>query len=142
MKKEFRQKEEIIAEILARYSITDLIEQTDEDLDRADELFYKSTTPIQVIDTGEAGAMTFWKILSGPKFYEVRRFRNFVWCSCTDFFFRKKACKHIAVSTRVFCINCRMLPARHDKLCHDCHVHSTAFLKPTPTRTFVSTGTL
>ncbi len=142
MSNDFRPKEQVIAEILGRYSVTDLVEQTNADLDRADELFYKSTSPIQVLETGEVNMVRFWKIISGSKAYEVRRFQNFAWCSCSDFFFRKRACKHIAVSASVYCIQCRQLPAKYGKLCKGCHHQSTAFLKPTAARTFVSTGTL
>jgi len=118
-----------IAEILSRYSVADLREQTNDDLDRADELFYKSA-PIQVTETGETNLVRWWRIASGEKKYEVRRFKNFVWCSCRDFFFRKRACKHVAVTAGVYCERCRLVSATVGKLCFDCDMTVNHFLRP------------
>ena len=123
---------EIVREVVGRYSVQDLIEQSDTDLDRADSLFYKSKSSIHVIGQGVEGLVRWWTVSSGDKSYEVRRFKNFAWCSCKDFFFRKKACKHVAVSTGVYCARCRVLSAKVGKLCYDCHTTVNQFLKPSP----------
>lgn len=121
--------DEQIAEILGRYSVTDLVEQTDHDLRKADEQFYKSDSVIQVVEQGNAGPMRWWKIVSGGKPYEVRRFKNFCFCSCPAFFFKKKCCKHIAITAGALCENCHVSTAKVGKLCYDCQTTSRSFLK-------------
>ncbi len=125
---DFKTYEETVAEVLGRYSVSDLVEQLDADLERADRLFYDSEVPVEVVDRGEVGPINFWKIKSGEKQYEVRRFKNFVWCSCKDFFFRKRCCKHCAITASVFCSNCRQLRATKDKLCVPCYSDRSRFL--------------
>lgn len=125
-----RSHEDIVLEILGRYSVHDLIEQTDADLDNADVLFYKSKLPINVTDQGAEGLVRWWIVSSGDKTYHVRRFKNFAWCSCKDFFFRKKACKHVAVTAGVYCERCRVLSAKVGKLCYDCNQIVNRFLRP------------
>ncbi len=132
--------DEMIAEILGRHSVTDLTEQTDADLERADDLFYKSDKPMEVIAQGEYETrIRWWKIRSGSEVYEVRRFKNFVWCQCKAFFFSRKACKHIAQSCGALCIGCGVMRAKIDKLCHGCHSTQRQFLKPPSTA--ISAGT-
>ena len=131
---DYRKPEDVIAEVLGRYSVADLREQTNDDLDRADEMFYKSKAPIEIVELGETNLIRWWKIESGGKRYEVRRFKNFVFCSCPDFFFRKRACKHIAVTTGVYCERCRVLAAKVGKLCFDCDQIVHRFQKPTPAK--------
>jgi len=122
--------DEQIAEILGRYSVTDLVEQTEDDLRKADEQFYKSDSVIQVVEQGNAGPMRWWKIVSGGKRYEVRRFRNFVFCSCPAFFFHKRACKHVSATTGVLCEYCGVSGAKVGKLCYDCDMNAARF-RPT-----------
>ena len=107
-------------EILARYSVTDLVEQTDADLEHADELFYKSTTTLKVIAGGETNLIRWWRIDSDGTTYEARRFKNFVWCSCPGFRYSRKMCKHLALTAGVYCERCRVSTAKKGKLCYDC----------------------
>lgn len=111
---------DVIQEILGRYSVTDLIEQTDEDLQKADEQFYKSDKPMQIIEKGRVGMIDWWKIQSGSEIYECRRFKSFCWCECLSFFFRKKMCRHLAATTSPPCAECHELRATVGKYCFDC----------------------
>jgi len=94
--------EEHTAEVLSRFSVQDLVEQTDADLERADEMFYNSEPPVTLGDRGKVGVVQWWEVQSGDHVYIVRRFRNFCWCSCRDWFYRRKACKHIAASALLY----------------------------------------
>lgn len=125
-----RTADESINEVLGRWTVTDLIEQSNDDLRRGDELFYKSTAPIEVLETGETGLIKWWKIRSGGKPYEVRRFKNFCFCSCKGFFFRKQSCKHISVTAGVYCARCFVLSAKVGKYCYDCDDIIHRFIKP------------
>lgn len=101
--KQFDKKpQELIAEVLSRYSALDLRELSDADLDRADALLAKRDERPEVLSKGETNLIKWWKIRSGDKEYEVRRFENFVFCSCLDFFFSKSACRHIFITTNDF----------------------------------------
>ena len=130
MSNDHRKPEDVIAEILGRYSVADLREQTEADLVIGDELFYKAKTPIEVVDQGEVNLIRWWRIASGGNMYEVRRFKNFVWCSCKGFFFSKRMCKHLALTAGVYCQHCRVLRARVGKLCSECDHVQNHFLKP------------
>lgn len=117
-----RQKpEEVIAEIKSRWSIADLREQSEADLAHGDTLFHKAATPLVIVSQGtHHGVIRWWIIESSGNEYEVRRFKNFVWCSCKSFFFSKRMCKHLAFTTGVYCERCRILAAKVGKLCYDC----------------------
>lgn len=128
----FKTHAEHVAEVLSRWSVSDLIEQTNEDLERADALFYKAKAEITVIDEGTTNYIRHWQIKSGDKEYTVRRFKNFVFCSCADFFFRRKACKHVAISAGVLCANCHIFTAKVGKHCRDCDQKMHHFLRPSP----------
>ncbi len=121
--------DDAIAEILGRYSVADLREQSDADLERGDMLFYKSKEPIRIVEQGETNLIRWWVIISGSKRYEVRRFKNFAWCSCKSFFFSKRMCKHLAFTTGVYCQRCRVLSAKVGKLCFDCDQVVNRFAK-------------
>jgi len=112
--------EDTIAEVLGRYSVTDLVEQTEADLAHGDELFYKAAGVIEIVSQGETNLVRWWRIASGRNQYEVRRFKNFVWCSCKAFFFSKKMCKHLAFTTGVYCQRCREVSAKKGKYCYEC----------------------
>lgn len=129
MPNDFRKPEDVIAEVLGRYSMTDLREQTEADLAVGDELFYKSEKDISIIDQGETNMIRWWRIASNGNMYEVRRFENFVWCSCKGFFYSKRMCKHLALTAGVYCQRCRVLRARVGKLCTDCDHIQNHFLK-------------
>jgi hypothetical protein len=118
--------EEVINEILSRWTVTDLVEQTDADLRAADERFYKSES-MKVVDQGQEGAIKWWKIESGGKTYEVRRFKNFCFCSCAGFFFNKRACKHISSTALVLCANCKEMSAKVGKYCYGCDANINRF---------------
>lgn len=116
-----RDPEEVIAEILSRYSVLDLREQTDEQLYLGDAKLAKALAPIKIIEQGETNLIRWWKIESGGKEYEVRRFENFVFCSCLDFMFSKTVCKHCAVTTQAYCRDCGVYPApEHGEVCDRC----------------------
>jgi len=130
MSNDYRKPEDVIAEILGRYSMTDLREQSEADLVVGDTLFYKSEKDISVIEQGETNMIRWWRIASGGNMYEVRRFENFVWCSCKGFFYSKRMCKHLALTAGVYCEHCRVLRARVGKLCTECDHIQNHFLKP------------
>ena len=94
--------DEQIAEVLGRWTVTDLREMSDTDLDRGLNQYDKTVAEITILERGERSFIRFWNIESNGKKYQVRRFNNFVWCSCKDFFFKKTVCKHLFVTTRDF----------------------------------------
>lgn len=128
----FKTHAEHVAEVLSRWSVQDLIEQTDDDLARADELFYKAKSEITVLEEGTTNYIRHWLIESGGNEYHVRRFQNYCWCSCRDFFYRRRACKHISVSAGVLCANCHELSARVGKYCRSCDLIMHPFGVPQP----------
>lgn len=132
--------EEHTTEVLSRFSVQDLVEQTDADLERADEMFYNSDPPLAIADRGKVGNIDWWEVKSGEHSYIVRRFKNFCWCSCRDWFYRRKACKHIATSTNVSCANCHELPARNGKYCPTCDLNINHFLRQTKPVEFTEIG--
>ncbi len=98
-----REPDEIIAEILSRWTVTDLREMSDDDLDRGLEQIGDSFRGLQVLRSGVVNLIRFWNIESSSgNQYQVRRFENFVWCSCLDHFFKKTVCRHIAFTTKDF----------------------------------------
>lgn len=125
---EFRTHEEVVASVTSRWSVQDLVEQSDEDLAKSDELFYKSKEPIEIVDYGTENLIRWWQIKSGDNTYIVRRFKQFCWCSCPGFFY-KKNCRHIAATALVQCANCHQLPAREGKYCFDCNLSINHFLR-------------
>lgn len=139
---EFRSHEQIVADVLSRFSVTDLIEQTDADLSIGDERFYKAKAEMNVLAEGETGLIRWWKIQSGEHLYECRRFKQFCFCSCKSFFFSKRICKHLARTCRIYCAECFEVPARVGKLCHGCNDKRTAFLKPSRPQTLINTNSL
>lgn len=95
--------DEQIAEILGRWTVTDLREMSDKDLDRGLALIGESTRGLSVVKSGVVNLIHFWDIKSrSGHTYQVRRFENFVWCSCFDHFFKKSVCRHIASTTKDF----------------------------------------
>lgn len=96
-----RTPEEIIADALSRYSVMDLREQSDEQL-TAGERKFANAPEVKTLEKGITNLIHWWKIESSGKRYEVRRFENFVFCSCLDFFFGKTCCKHIFVTTKAY----------------------------------------
>lgn len=115
--------DEQIAEVLDRWTVTDLREMSDTDLDRGLNQYDKTVAEITIIDRGEKHFIRFWNIESSGKKYQVRRFNNFVWCSCKDFFFKKSVCKHLYVTTKDF--------YRYQRKCADL----APYLKPTTENT-------
>lgn len=138
---EFEQKpEEIIADVLSRYSVIDLREQSNEDLDAGEDKLYKATEPIKIVGQGEVNFIRFWKIESGGKNYEVRRFENFVFCSCLDFFFSKTCCKHITVTTRFYCSRCYRNQVTFGELCGACQIATAPYIKETVSKSKTLVG--
>lgn len=128
----FKTHKEYVAEILSRWSVQDLIEQSDDDLQRADELFYASKTAIEIVHQGTENLIRWWEVRSGDKTYTARRFKNFSWCSCANFFYTKRACKHLSATTSPPCANCHELSATVGKLCLGCDIRINHFLKQSP----------
>lgn len=122
--------EKTTKEILNRMSVSDLIEQSDASLERADQLFYDSAAAIEITDKGEIGLIRFWKIKSDEREYEVRRFHRFCYCSCRAFFYSHRACKHISVTTGVFCTVCKASAVHKEKLCVGCYGNKYRFGRP------------
>ena len=112
--------EDQIADVLSRYTVTDLVEQSNADLEHGDQLFYAAKGVIEIVAQGETNLIRWWRIASGRNQYEVRRFKNFVWCSCKSFFFSKKICKHLAFTAGVYCMRCREVSAKKGKYCYEC----------------------
>ncbi len=133
--------EEYITEVLGRWSVSDLYEQTDADLIAADERFYMAGD-MEIIEQGVNGLIKFWKIRSVGKarIYECRRFKNFCWCECRSFFFGKKACKHLSLTALVLCANCHELPARVGKYCSNCDLNINHFLRQAKPVEFTEIG--
>lgn len=125
-----RTPEAVITDVLSRWSVADLREQSNQDLSIGDERFYKATSEMNVIDKGTHGLIDWWKIESNGKAYECRRFKNFVFCSCKSFFFSKKMCKHLAITARVYCANCLEVSAKVGKLCYDCDQKINHWMRP------------
>jgi hypothetical protein len=129
MNTDFVNHEQTVAEVLGRWSVADLIELRGSDLEAADRRFYGSTTELEVVSQGKYGPINWWKIRSGKNEYEVRRLENFGFCSCRDFFFRKRPCKHIARTALVRCEHCRELTAKVGKLCYGCDSNKYRFVR-------------
>ncbi len=115
-----REPGQIIDEIRGRWSVSDLREQTDADLEIADDLFYRSSTTMQILEQGRNGLIDYWYIESDGKRYECRRFKNFAFCSCLSFYYSKRLCKHLALTTGVKCERCGVSRARVGEYCWDC----------------------
>jgi hypothetical protein len=113
--------DETIEEILSRYTVRDLVEQTDAQLDIADQKYATFSDELTVVGRGQENMINFWRVDSKGKIYEARRFENFVWCSCKDFFFKRQMCKHLALTIKHYCKRCRAALAREDGLCWGCH---------------------
>lgn len=137
-----RTPQEVIAEVLGRYSVRDLTEQSASDLDAGEDRLYKAAAPITVKETGEENMIRFWKIESSGKEYEVRRFENFVFCSCLDFFFNKRMCKHLTITVRFFCDRCRKKLVDFGTICEGCQQDTAPYMKPSSNRTPEKVGNI
>ena len=115
----FETYEQNRSRVLARWSVLDLFEQTDADLERGDETFRRGGV-IEVLGSGRTEMIDWWIVRSGANTYQCRRFKNFVYCSCRDFFHRHKMCKHLSRTAGVKCERCGVSRARVGKYCWDC----------------------
>jgi hypothetical protein len=98
-----RTPKEIIDDVLSRWTVTDLKEMSDDDLDRGLSQIGDSFRGLSTVRSGVVNLISFWDIDStSGNTYQVRRFENFVWCSCLDHFFTKTVCRHIAFTTKDF----------------------------------------
>ena len=131
--------EESVNEALSRYSVQDLVEQTPEAMNAAAMKYDTAAESLIVLDQGEAGVIRWWRILSGSNVYEVRRFKNFVYCSCQGFFYRHKVCKHVAISVGVRCWECFLLSANGGRLCPGCESKAHVYMPPAPQSFSVTT---
>ena len=133
MKNEFETIEKRNERILLRFSVFDLREQSEEDLEIADGNLIKGLTSISVTSHGETPNLIRWFVVrSGENIYEVRRFYNFCFCSCEGFFYSGKCCKHIAATTASICALCKKeMPLQSKNLCLSCEIMSAPMLKKT-----------
>lgn len=115
-----RSPDEMIAEVVARFSVLDLREMTDKNLYRGERLLGKTKKPIEVLEQGEENLIRWWKIRSDGNEYHVKRFENFVFCSCYDFFFTKNCCRHITITVKFYCKRCRKREGGFGQLCDNC----------------------
>lgn len=122
--------EQRVAEVLGRWSVQDLVEQTPEAMKAASEKYSAAQEKLMVIDQGVASVIHWWKILSGVKAYEVRRFKNFIYCSCESFYFRQRICKHAALTIGIRCWQCFLLSAQGGRLCTECESKAKTLVLP------------
>lgn len=132
--------QEIIAEKLARFTVRDLIQQSYMDLDGGEYKLSRSNTEISVVESGETNFIRWWKIDSSGNRYEVRRFENFVFCSCLDFFYNQRMCKHLAVTVKYFCDRCRIKLVDFGSICDGCQMDLAPYLKQTANHNPVVVG--
>lgn len=135
---------EVTAEVLSRFSVMDLTEMDDSDISIGDKKLNKAeqlkSISIKESGTDAANLINFWVIESDGKEYHVRRFENFVWCSCPDFFYSRRKvgesakatmCKHLTATLKRPCIHCYVREAESGfKMCRNCQIATAPFLKP------------
>jgi hypothetical protein len=129
-------------QILSRFSIFDLREVPDEDLIAADIRNAESLKDIRVLEKGRNGvfnATQWFKVQSGEKVYEVRRFERFCFCSCNA----NKTCVHIAETFEPFCTGCRKRKVRkRGTVCAGCEIDRAPYLKPTTMKPVEKVGNI
>ncbi len=119
------------AEVLARWSVFDLREQTDEDLAAAREMLLRARPEPEIIEFGVSNnCISFFLVESGANIYEVRRFETFAFCECEGFFYTQKACKHIYLTFPPVCTLCGGTANSHGGLCTGCAMNTAPYLKP------------
>lgn len=133
---------EITAEVLSRFSVMDLTEMDDLDVHIGDKKLSKAelAKAITIKESGTIDIFKYWVMESDGKEYQVRRFENFVYCSCPDFFYsrRKKGevkkatmCKHLTATLKRPCSHCYVREAESGfKMCRNCQIATAPFLKP------------
>lgn len=119
--------EQIVQSVLSRWSMQDLIEQSSEAIEAALTKYTGDANKSVVLERGTKNFIRWWKVGSGDKVYECRRFQNWVWCSCADFFYRKRVCRHLASSLHR-CWDCFVLSATGGKLCKSCEAKAQLFV--------------
>lgn len=123
------QKSETIGE-LEFFSVFDLRELSDEDLDRGNARLSKSSG-VEVLSCGTAdNLIDWWRVESDGNIYNVRRFYNFCYCNCPDFQFKKTACKHLAITTPIVCPRCKKASNSRSEICGGCEAATAVYLKP------------
>lgn len=138
-----KSREQVTKEVLSRFSVLDLIEMGDADISKGEQKLFRSQKPVKVIEKGETNLIRWWTVQTDTTaIYHVRRFENFVWCSCPDFFYtrtedkdgNRKAtmCKHLSVTLRWYCRRCRKKDVEYGSLCRQCDMDTSPILKPTP----------
>ncbi|HEY8560477.1 MAG TPA: hypothetical protein VIL74_08875 [Pyrinomonadaceae bacterium] len=129
-------REERNAKVLARTSVFDLREASDEDLQAATEKLIASQSEISVVESGAfPNLVSFFLVESGANIYEVRRFESFVFCECEAFFYTQKACKHVAATFPPVCSKCGRASDAHSALCMACEMKSAPYLRQSSTKT-------
>jgi hypothetical protein len=130
--------EQINAEILSRFSVLDLIEMNDQDIQKGEFKLSKIEKPPQTVESGTNDYVRWWTVESNGATYHVRRFENFVWCSCPDFFYARTGdensrkatlCKHLAITLRFYCKRCRKREVEYGRLCQQCDMDTSPLLK-------------
>lgn len=137
-----REPAEVIAKIVARFSVLDLREISDADLARGEDLLEKVKKPIEILEQGEEHLIRWWRIMSNGNEYHVKRFENFCFCSCYSHFFSKKCCRHICVTTKFYCKRCQKREVQFGKMCVPCQQETSPYLKPNISRPAEKVGNI
>ena len=125
-KREFETPEAITSRVLGRYSILDLRELSDDDMQRGEA---RQIGAVKIIKQGTTNFIEWFVVESEGACYEVRRFMTFHFCTCRHFFFNKSACKHIAAITEPKCSRCgKAAPVRGTK-CAGCAMDTAIYNK-------------
>ena len=130
-----------IQRILSRCSIMDLVEQTADNIAKAEQNL--DSRPCRVTDAGETNLIRRFKVASDGKLYTVLRFETFCFCSCDGFNFRGTACRHIAATFPPMCAKCRERNVSHrGQMCSHCEAKAAPYLKPALNRTTTKIGNI
>lgn len=134
-------RETVTAEVLARWSMLDLTEMDDRDISYGEAKLNRAKGKLTVLETGETECIRWWRIEGEGGTYEARRFENFVYCSCPDYFYARREsgegtkatlCKHLALTLRWYCKRCKKRDAGYGQFCVPCQQDTAPWLKPSP----------
>lgn len=140
------ERRRVTAEVISRFSVLDLIEMSDKDIANGEKRLFRATKPVKILEKGETELIRWWIVEgSSGEHYHVRRFENFVYCSCPDFFYgrtvdrdgnkRPTLCKHLTITLKWYCRRCRKRDVDYGSLCVQCQMDTAPWLKatkPTP----------
>ena len=135
-----KDREQITQEVLDRYSMLDLTEMDDRDISYGEAKLNRAKGRLTVIEQGETEFIRWWRIEGEGGTYEARRFENFVYCSCPDYFYARRdagegtkatLCKHLALTLRWYCKRCKKREANYGQFCIPCQQDTAPWLQPT-----------